>query len=210
MRKKYLNMLVILYLAFLSIFTISITFQKIQTMKQENTADDVMIIRLGDDNGQNVDIYQKENPVAVSKPRVVLEETLERSYVYIINDTDYQTLLRVVEAEAGCEDENGKLLVANVVLNRVNSPRFPSSVKEVVYQATGGKIQFSTAYNGRMNSVKISQQTYDAVERALYGEDISKGALFFISTHAASPDKSSWFYSKLNHVFDYGRHSFFK
>mgnify|MGYP006922422030 CR=1 FL=1 len=30
-------------------------------------------------------------------------------------------LLRIVEAEAGNEDEDGKLLVANVVLNRMDS-----------------------------------------------------------------------------------------
>ena len=34
--------------------------------------------------------------------------------VYEISEEDYHTLLRIVEAEAGCEDENGKLLVGSV------------------------------------------------------------------------------------------------
>ena len=48
-------------------------------------------------------------------------------------------LLRIVEAEAGICDYQGKLLVANVVINRVESGSFPNTVTEVVYQ----KIRFS-------------------------------------------------------------------
>ena len=69
---------------------------------------------------------------------------------------------------------------------------------------------YDRTFLGRIKSVKVSNETKEAVKRALYGEDISKGALYFISSAAVSPEKSSWFYTKLNHVFDYGRHSFFK
>ena len=51
-------------------------------------------------------------------------------------------LLRIVEAEAGNEDEDGKLLVANVVLNRLNSEQFPNTVREVVFQQEKGVSQF--------------------------------------------------------------------
>ena len=37
---------------------------------------------------------------------------------------ELEVLLKIVEAEAGCEDEEGKLLVANVILNRLNSDKF--------------------------------------------------------------------------------------
>lgn len=185
------------------------TVQKIQEKKDENTQEK-MIIEYGEDGSEYLDFIETKSPVCVSNAHVIETQILTRKYRYELSELDYNTLLKVVEAEAGCEDENGKLLVANVVLNRVNSERFPSNVHEVVYQANGGKIQFATAYNGRMNSVKVSDETIKAVDRALYGEDISNGALFFISSSAVSPDKGTWFYSKLNHVFDYGRHSFFK
>lgn len=42
-----------------------------------------------------------------------------------ISSADYQVLLKIVEAEAGSEDLNGRILVANVVLNRVKSELFP-------------------------------------------------------------------------------------
>lgn len=209
MKKKYLNVFVFCYVAFLSIFTIEITTQKIHTMKQEKEQEK-MIIEYGDDGADEFQMNLVETPALASKAHIIESDVMTREYVYELSNLDYETLLRVVEAEAGCEDENGKLLVANVVLNRVNSKKFPSSVYDVVYQSNGGKVQFSTAYNGRINSVKVSNETKEAVERALYGEDISKGALYFISSAAVSPEKSSWFYTKLNHVFDYGRHSFFK
>ena len=203
MKKKYLNVMVFCYVAFLSIFTIEITTQKIQTMNQENEQEK-MIIEYGDDGSGDFQRNLVDTPDLASKAHVIDSDVMTREYVYELSNLDYDTLLRVVEAEAGCEDENGKLLVANVVLNRVNSEKFPSNVYDVVYQSNGGKVQFSTAYNGRIKSVKVSNET------ALYGEDISKGALYFISSAAVSPEKSSWFYTKLNHVFDYGRHSFFK
>ena len=42
-----------------------------------------------------------------------------------ISSADYQVLLKIVEAEAGSEDLNGRILVANVVLNRVKSELVP-------------------------------------------------------------------------------------
>ena len=51
-----------------------------------------------------------------------------------VSDEDYQVMLRIVQAEAGICDEKGKILVADVIINRVLSDRFPDSVKSVVYQ----------------------------------------------------------------------------
>lgn len=209
MKKKYLDAFVLMYIAFICILTIGMTTQKIHE-RAKNDEQEKMIIELGDDGAENIKIDSKDIDTLDSKAHKIATKELMREYKYHISEDDYQTLLKVVEAEAGCEDENGKLLVANVVLNRVSSKKFPETVRDVVYQANGGKIQFATAYNGRMNSVKVSDETVCAVEKAMYGEDISKGALYFISSKAVSPEKSSWFYTKLNHVFDYGRHSFFK
>jgi spore germination cell wall hydrolase CwlJ-like protein len=45
--------------------------------------------------------------------------------------------------EAASEPFEGKLAVAQVTMNRVNSNKFPSSVCDVVYQKTGNTYQFS-------------------------------------------------------------------
>ncbi len=50
----------------------------------------------------------------------------------IMSDGDYDVFLRIVEAEAGTEDLKGRILVANVILNRVKNDEFPDTVTDVV------------------------------------------------------------------------------
>lgn len=148
-------------------------------------------------------------PAAASDQRVLECGVLEKKPVYQLSDTDYNALLKIVEAEAGGEDENGKLLVANVVLNRVKSGIFPDTVTEVVYQREFGVCQFSPVSDGRINRVKVSEETKRAVERAVYGEDISQGALYFVARKAVASDKMQWFDNHLTWLFAYGGHEFF-
>lgn len=144
-----------------------------------------------------------------SGQRVVDYEVLEQTMQYQLSDKDYDALLRIVEAEAGGEDQNGKLLVANVVLNRVNSEVFPDTVWDVVMQKEQGIAQFSPTVDGRFQNVNVSDDTIVAVERALYGEDISQGALYFCAREKADSDKLKWFDRKLTKLFSYGHHEFF-
>lgn len=144
-----------------------------------------------------------------SGQRVVDYEVLEKTMQYQLSDKDYEALLRIVEAEAGGEDQNGKLLVANVVLNRVNSSRFPDTVWDVVMQKEQGIAQFSPTVDGRYQSVSISEDTKAAVERALYGEDISQGALYFCAREKSDTDNLQWFDRRLTKLFTYGNHEFF-
>lgn len=144
-----------------------------------------------------------------SGQRVVSYEVLEQTKKYQLSDKDYDTLLRIVEAEAGGEDQDGKLLVANVVLNRVNSEKFPDNVWDVVMQREKGISQFSPTVDGRFQNVCVSTDTKEAVERALYGEDISRGALYFCAREKADSDRLKWFDKKLTRLFSYGNHEFF-
>lgn len=145
-----------------------------------------------------------------SGQRIVDYEVLEQTMKYQLSDKDQEALLRIVEAEAGGEDQEGKLLVANVVLNRVNSELFPDSVVEVVMQREQGIAQFSPTVDGRYQSVKVSDDTREAVDRALYGEDISQGALYFCAREKADSEKLQWFDRKLTKLFAYGNHEFFQ
>ena len=145
-----------------------------------------------------------------SGQRVVDYEVLEQTMKYQLSDKDHEALMRIVEAEAGGEDQDGKLLVANVVLNRVNSESFPDTVWEVVMQKEQGIAQFSPTVDGRFQSVTVSEDTKEAVERALYGEDISQGALYFCAREKADSEKVQWFDRKLTRLFAYGHHEFFQ
>lgn len=120
-------------------------------------------------------------------------------------DEDYQVLLRIVQAEAGICDPKGKILVADVIINRVLSGKFPDSVKAVVYQPS----QFQPVSNGTINTVKVTAETIECVDRALAGEDYSKGALYFMNRRA-SGSAASWFDRRLTYLFAHDGHEFFR
>ncbi len=122
-----------------------------------------------------------------------------------ISDEDYQILLRIVQAEAGICDDKGKILVADVIINRVLSKRFPNTVKGVVYQRN----QFQPVSNGRINTVKVTPDTIRCVDRALDGEDYSNGAIYFMNRRA-SGKQASWFDSSLTYLFAHDGHEFFR
>jgi spore germination cell wall hydrolase CwlJ-like protein len=147
---------------------------------------------------------------AVSGQRVVDVQRLEKTGDNQLDAEELDILMRIVEAEAGNQDEDGKLLVANVVLNRVASEKFPDNVTEVVFQEENGVSQFSPVSNGRIWQVKISQETKEAVEHALEGEDISDGALYFVSRTYADSEKMKWFDRNLTYLFEHGGHEFFR
>lgn len=127
----------------------------------------------------------------------------------LMSDEDYDTLLRIVEAEAGSEDIKGRVLVANVIMNRVKSEDFPNTVTEVVWDNSDGVPQFSPTYDGRINEVAVSDETREAVKQALKGTDYSEGALFFIQKSAAEEHNVKWFEKDLKRLFKYRVHEFY-
>ena len=145
-----------------------------------------------------------------SGQRVVDCNELQRNSKYQLTEKELEVLLRIVEAEAGCEDEEGKLLVTNVILNRLNSPKFPDSITEIVFQRENGVAQFSPVYDGSYACAEVSEETIKAVGRALKGEDISDGAMYFAARKYAEDDRMRWFDEKLTLLFRYGGHEFFK
>ncbi len=124
---------------------------------------------------------------------------------FSLEEQEYQILLKIVEAEAGGEDTTGKMLVANVVMNRVRSSHFPNTVTEVVYQRHNGKAQFSPTADGRIDRVNVSADTIEAVARAMNGEDASAGATYFKSVRS----NSGWHDRALNRVLQHGNHIFY-
>lgn len=134
------------------------------------------------------------------------EEARKAAAVVSYSEQDYQVLLQIVQAEAGICDEKGKILVANVILNRVRDPQFPNNITDVVYQRS----QFSPVSNGSIHRVKVTQETIDCVNRALAGEDYSDGALYFMYRNASRSHAVNWFDGHLTFLFQHQQHEFFK
>jgi N-acetylmuramoyl-L-alanine amidase len=141
--------------------------------------------------------------------KVIVVEKLEPCFCIEVSKNDIETLMKIVEAEAGGEDINGKLLVADVVINRVKSDAFPDNVTDVIYQKSQNITQFSPVSNGRINKVTISNDTKTAVYNALRGEDISNGALYFMARKYSEQMSVLWFDENLTFLFTYGNHDFF-
>lgn len=157
-------------------------------------------IQTGEEN------VETEIPADESEPAPTEVVAEEQKNTFNLEYNEYNVLLRIVEAEAGGEDITGKMLVANVIMNRVQSGRFPDTVTEVVYQKNAnGKAQFSPTVNGRIDSVRVSQETVDAVERVLGGEDSSNGALYFRSVRS----NGTWHDNALRRVVEHGNHIFY-
>ncbi len=144
-----------------------------------------------------------------SVERIISYETMKQRFCIEVSDKDLDTLMRIVEAEAGGEDRKGKLLVANVVINLVRSRRFPNNVTDVVYQKAKNVTQFSPVSNGIINKVTVSDETREVVYSALKGEDVSNGALFFMARKYVAPENAEWFDNNLTFLFTYGGHDFY-
>ncbi|EFV72792.1 YkvT protein [Bacillus sp. BT1B_CT2] len=92
-------------------------------------------------------------------------------------------LSRLVHAEAKGESFEGKVAVANVVLNRVKDSRFPDSVKSVIYQRNA----FEPVLNGSIEK-KADRESVEAVEEAVDQNKKETDALFFYNPDIASDD----------------------
>lgn len=130
-------------------------------------------------------------------------ETPEARIAY--DEQDYEVMLKIVQAEAGGCDSTGKILVANVIMNRVEDSSFPDDITSVVYERS----QFSPVSSGAIDQVKVTKETVECVDRALRGEDHSQGALYFMN-RGASGDNAQWFDRKLTYLFSHDGHEFFK
>ena len=104
-----------------------------------------------------------------------------------VTDAEMECLAGTVYFESKGESLAGQLAVAEVVINRKNSPRFPNSICGVVYQ----KSQFSFVRGGKMPAInKDSKAWRNAVAIAHiamneHWESPVKGSLFFHSTYVS-------------------------
>ena len=200
MYKRALTVLLTAHLLFLAGFLCLGQMEEIQRNLQ------IIVPVAADSESRTIGIASRTS----SGPRVVDCNELQRNSRYHLDMVELEVLLKIVEAEAGCEDEEGKLLVANVILNRLNSDKFPDSVSEIVFQQENGITQFSPVSDGSYDRVQISEETVRAVGRALDGEDISEGALYFAARDYADSKRMRWFDEKLTLLFRHGGHEFFK
>lgn len=120
---------------------------------------------------------------------IVGNATLER--LGITTDVSYEddlyTLASVINGEGRGEPYTGQVAIGAVVLNRVESDKFPNSIAEVVYQSGA----FDSVRDGQIN-LTPSESAIRAATDALNGWDPTDGALYFWNPATAT---SKWIWS---------------
>jgi hypothetical protein len=151
---------------------------------------------------------QKEKPKPVfAQPKPVVETSARNNINTNKNETrtfsenEIDLLARLVRAEARGESFEGKVAVANVVLNRIASGKFPSTIHGVIYQSG----QFSPVSDGSINRPADSESRR-AAEHAIASGDGLNGSLYFYNPRTAS---SRWL-DGLTTVAVIGAHTFKK
>lgn len=127
---------------------------------------------------------EQATKVAKAKAASQFVETIQTS-PYSVSEDDAYLLACLVAAEAGNEIYEGKLAVANVVLNRLNSGNYGNSISAVIYKSN----QFTVASNGALDSKMASgpnAESVKATKEALSGVNNVPNYLNFCSESAAN------------------------
>ena len=154
--------------------------------------------KLGYEVGWDGDYYQ----VNITAPDITIpEEKIDYTYT---ND-DILLIAKVLKCECGSSTFEGKLAVANVIINRAKSDQFPDTVEEVIYDRRYGSVQFSIAYNGKLDKAEPNKECYLAAKCALDGADVATDCLFFQADYV----KDSWMDKNRERAISVGGNTFF-
>lgn len=93
---------------------------------------------------------------AQNDPSAQLERAVERHAQYETDDAEQDCLANTVYFESGLEPLEGQLAVAEVVLNRMRSGRYPTTICGVVLQPA----QFSYVRGGRIPRVDRNSEMW--------------------------------------------------
>ncbi|HET7629240.1 MAG TPA: spore cortex-lytic enzyme [Bacillales bacterium] len=105
------------------------------------------------------------------------------------SQSDINLMVRMVYAESKGEPYIGKVAVAAVILNRIDSPKFPNTIPGVIYEP----LAFSSVADGQLWVGQPKQESKKAVIDALNGWDPSNGALYYFNPAKATSD---WIWSR--------------
>ena len=118
---------------------------------------------------------------------------------------DLLWIARIVRHESGNQILDGKVAVANVILNRMGNPGFPNTAEEVIFDTRTG-VQFVTRESTKIY-IEPSEECFLAAKLAMEGYETAPDCLYFASNAVA---KRCWA-GRNRPVFGViGGHTFFK
>ena len=112
-------------------------------------------------------------------------------------------LPQIISSEAGNQPLAGQIAVGNVVMNRINSERFPNDIASVIYDMAGA-VQFEPVINGSIKN-EPEGSSLVAAYLCLEGYNTAGNSLFFMNPSCGV----TWFDAELELVTVIGEHNFY-
>jgi LysM repeat protein len=112
-------------------------------------------------------------------------------HVISYSSGEVELLAKLIEAEASGESMQAKIGVGAVVINRVQSGNWASSLTGVINQRFGAYYQFTPVKIGTIHNTP-SAASKKAAWIAMFGSDPSKGAVYYFDQSS----KNQWLWSK--------------
>lgn len=120
--------------------------------------------------------FSEPKPIEIEEEEVVEEVQEEPEYGLSDEEIDLIALITMAEAEA--EPEEGKRLVIDTILNRVDLPYFPNTVNGVIYQPN----QYSCVWSDRLSRCEVREDIVQLVREELLNRTNSE-VVFFRTLH---------------------------
>lgn len=117
---------------------------------------------------------------------------------------DLYWLARIIYAESRGEPFEGQVAVGAVILNRLDNPAYPKTIKDIIFQKWDGKYyQFSPVADGSI-WLEPNSVAFEAARQAMWGYDPSYGALYF---YEPAKSTNKWIFTRPV-ITKIGRHIF--
>ena len=147
-----------------SILVIVLTFVAIQFIIFTSKTETIIVVEKLEVNTSNIELEVKP----INKEEITM------------SNEEIELIALVTMAEAEGEPEEGKRLVIDTILNRVDHKRFPNTVSDVIYQ----KDQFTSIWNGRLNSCYASDDICKLVKEEVKSRKDSNVIFFRTSRYS--------------------------
>lgn len=170
--KRLFMMMVLSAILLITTPTFAYTVQSGDTMTKIASDYHLSLQELADLNPQikNLNLIDIGQTINTEKRETIKAREMKVGY----SEFEKDLLARLVRAEAQGEPFEGKVAVAEVVLNRVDNPGFPKTIKDVIDDPG----QFQPVQNGEINK-PADDESIKAVAEALSRNRNDGGALFF-------------------------------
>ncbi len=143
-------------------------------------------------------VYEVFEPVVQTEQAVQVEPVPESidEPSYSLTEEEIDLLALVTMAEAEGEPEEGKRLVIDTILNRVDSDRFPDTIYDVIYQPNA----FTSMWTSRVDRCYVQDDIRQLVLEELESR-MNYEVLFF---------RTDYYHSYGTKLFQVGNHYFSK